>query len=112
MNARFEHAEELIEAAQNELNRPAEDVVPFMVCHNAREAIADYFKGYILRQDAQYNEDDSLEDLLHQCQAIDLRYEEFDLSPFNFKRDEAYSAEFGRMKCCIELAQEIGHMVN
>jgi len=31
MNARFEHAEELIEAAQNELNRPAEDVVPFMV---------------------------------------------------------------------------------
>jgi len=76
------------------------------------EAIADYFRGYLIRQDARFNEEDTLEDLLEQCQAIDLRYDDFDLSPFNFNRDEEYSAEYDRMKCCVDLAEEIGHMVN
>ena len=101
---KFEQADQFLEAAQSELNRPAEDVVPYMVCRSARKSISHYLKGFLLRHGNEFNEEDTVEILLNKCQNISNAFKNFDLSPLKFDRDDEFSAEFDEMKSCIDLA--------
>ena len=100
----FEQADQFLEAAQSELNRPAEDVVPYMVCRSARKSISHYLKGFLLKHGNEFDEEDTVEILLNKCQNINNAFSSFDLSPLKFDRDDEYSAEFDEMKSCIDLA--------
>jgi len=51
-------------------------------------------------------------ELLERCRAIDLLFDRFDLSPLEPKGGDRYSAEFDRMQACIELARDIGQLVD
>jgi hypothetical protein len=104
INTKFEQADQFLEAAQSELNRPAEDVVPYMVCRSARKSISHYLKGFLLKHGNNVNEEDSVETLLNKCQNISSTFLSFDLGPITFTRDDEYSAEYNRMKSCIDLA--------
>ncbi|MBO0340367.1 MAG: hypothetical protein VX798_04090 [Bacteroidota bacterium] len=104
IKTKFEQADQFLEAAQSELNRPAEDVVPYMVCRSARKSISHYLNGFLLKHGVESNEDDTVEILLNKCQTINNEFNSFDLSPITFTMDEEYSAEFDKMKSCIDLA--------
>ncbi|THD66608.1 hypothetical protein E7Z59_12515 [Robertkochia marina] len=104
IRSNFEQALQCLEAAKNELNRPAEDVVPFMVCRSARNSISHSLMGFLLKNDTVLNEGESLDVLLEKCRTLDKRFLEFDLSPLEFDKDEEYSAEPDKMESCIDLA--------
>ena len=104
IRSNFEQARQCLEAAKNELNRPAEDVVPFMVCRSARNSISHSLMGFLLRNDSNLNTEEPLEVLLEKCKTLDKRFRELDLSPLEFDRDEEYSAAFEQMENCIDLA--------
>lgn len=110
IKSRFEQADQYLEAAKEELNRPAEDVVPFMVCRSARNSIGSYFMGYLMKNGILYDSDASVEDLLEKCRAINSSFNTFDVGAITFSKDEEYSAEFDQMENCIRLvlqAQEL-----
>ena len=104
IKTKFEQADQFLEAAQSELNRPAEDVVPYMVCRSARKSISHYLKGFLLKHGNDFDEEDTVENLLDKCQTINTSFHSFDLGPITFSRDEEFSAEFDQMKSCIDLA--------
>ena len=104
IKSKFEQADQYLEAAKGELNRPAEDVVPYMVCRSARNSIAAYLKGFLLKQGEGFPEEVSAEQLLEKCRAINSNFNEIDLSAITFTKDEEYSAEFDKMESCIDLA--------
>ena len=104
IKTKFEQADQFLEAAQSELNRPAEDVVPYMVCRSTRKSISHYFKGFLLKHGIVFDEEDTVELLLKKCQTVNSEFNGFDLSPITFTMDDEYSAEFDQMKSCIDLA--------
>lgn len=104
IKSKFREAEQFLEAAKSELNRPAEDVVPYMVCRSARKSISYYLKGFLLRNGAAFSEEDTVDVLLEKCQDIDGKFDDYDLSPLIFERDDEFSAEFDEMMSCIDLA--------
>ena len=112
IKTKFEQADQFLEAAQSELNRPAEDVVPYMVCRSARKSISHYLKGFLLKHGIQFEEEDTVEILLKKCQTIHSKFNSFDLSPITFTMDDEYSAEFDEMKSCIDLATYTKQLVD
>ncbi|MFL1013102.1 hypothetical protein [Flavisericum labens] len=109
---KFEQAEQFLKSAQSELNRPAEDVVPYMVCRSVRNSISSYLMGFLLKNDVRFNEEDTAELLLKKCQAINDKFKDFDLSPITFTKDYEYSAEFDQMENCIDLAAYTKELVD
>lgn len=104
IKSKFEYADQCLEAAKNELNRPAEDVVPFMVCRSARHSISNYLMGYLLTNGIELDEEVPVETILEKCRALNSAFNDFDLSAINFASDDEYSADFGKMEKCIVLA--------
>lgn len=104
IKTKFEQADQFLEAAQSELNRPAEDVVPYMVCRSTRNSISHYLKGFLLKNRTEFDEEDTVEILLNKCQTINSEFNRFDLDAITFSSDDEYSAKFDEMKRCIDLA--------
>ena len=77
----LEQAERLFMAAQEELSRPEEDVVPYLVCHKAYESINKYLTGFLLNNGIDVHMAMTLENLLEQCQAIDSKFKSLKLDP-------------------------------
>lgn len=111
IKSNFEQADQHIKAAKSELNRPAEDVVPFMVCRSARYAITNYLKGFLLKNEIEFDEEASVETLREKCLAIDDKFKTFDLSAITFAKDDEYSAEFDEMENSIDLAEQAKQLV-
>lgn len=104
IKTKFEQADQFLESAQNELNRPAEDVVSYMVCRSVRKSISYYLMGFLLKNKTTFDEKDTVEVLLKKCQAINSKFNDLDLSPITFTEDYEYSAEFNQMENGIDLA--------
>ena len=108
----FDQAHQQLLAAQSELNRPAEDIVPYMVCRNARNAVSRYLQGFLLVNGIKQNADSSLETLLSRCRAINPKFHDYDISALKFKDDDEFSASFNEMESCIDLARKAKHLVS
>lgn len=109
---KFEQADQHLEAARSELNRPAEDVVPFMVCRNARYSVSSYLQGFLMIHGIESNEEVSTELLLEECRAIDAKFNKVDLSAIKFSKDDEYSAEIEELESCIDLAKYAKKLVS
>ncbi|TGV02139.1 hypothetical protein [Flavivirga rizhaonensis] len=109
---KFEQADQFLELAQEEMNRPAEDVVPYMVCRSVRKCISCYLMGFLLKNEVTFDEEETVEVLLKKCQAINSEFNNFDLSPITFTKDYEYSAEFYQMENCIDLANYTKELVS
>lgn len=105
IKAEFDQADQHLAAAKSELNRPAEDVVPFMVCRSARYSLSYYLKGFLLKHQINFEEEVSVETLLEKCRVINDKFNELDLSLITFAEDHEYSADFDEMEGCINLAE-------
>ncbi|MFY0712306.1 hypothetical protein J1D01_01400 [Seonamhaeicola sp. NFXS20] len=109
---KFEQAEQFLESAKKELNRPAEDVVPYMVCKSTHKSIAHFLMGFLLQNNVAFNEEDSVEVLLKKCQNISDKFNNLDLKPITFSKDYEYSTEFNQMQKCIDLANHTKELVH
>jgi HEPN domain-containing protein len=104
-------ANQHLATAKTELNRPAEDVVPFMVCRSSRYAISHYLQAFLLTHAVAFEAEDSAEELLKKCLTVDDSFKNLDLRAITFVRDEEYSALFDQMQNCILLAENTKELV-
>ncbi len=111
INSKFEQADQYLEAAKSELNRPAEDVVPFMVCRSVRHSISNYLQGFLLKHGIAFDEAATVETLLEKCRDLNSKFDGFDLSAITFAKDDEYSAAFDEMENCIDLAMHAKKLV-
>ncbi|MBL7472196.1 hypothetical protein [Robertkochia sediminum] len=111
INYRFKTADRSLREAKEELNRPAEDVVPFMVCRSVRHSISNNLMGFLMKHGIQVDENAPVKTLLENCSAIDKKFRGLELTPISFVMDEEYSATFDKMESCIDLATYVRQLV-
>jgi len=111
IKTKLEQGDQFLELAQEEMNRPAEDVVSYMVCRSIRKSISLYLKGFLLDNEVAFNEEETVEVLLKKCQAINSHFKDIDISPLTFTKDYEYTAEIDQMGKCIDLARETKELI-
>lgn len=111
IKAKLEQAHRFLDSAKIEMNRPAEDVVSYMVCRSVRNSVANYLMSYLLKKEVMFNDEESVEELLIKCKQINDDFNEIDLSAITFTKDYEYSAEIDQMDKCIDLAINTKNLV-
>ena len=81
VTVKFNEAEGLLDKAKEELCKPEEDVVPYVICKSAYQSVLDYLTSYLLYHNNPMPENTSIEDLLKNCRDMDGRFKELHLSP-------------------------------
>ncbi|MFC4870933.1 hypothetical protein [Negadavirga shengliensis] len=83
----LDEAEELFDLAKEELCRPEEDVVHYMVCSNSYKAISKYLAGFLMKNILKNQTSLSIEDLLRQCREVDPEFKKLDLAPLTHQKN-------------------------
>lgn len=81
INMAFEKGEGLLRTAQEELCRPQEDVVPYMVYQKAKLATSEFLTSFLLHYGVDALSADP-EVLLNQCREINNHFYELNITPF------------------------------
>ncbi len=79
--AALDQADELFSTAAEELYRPEEDVVPYMVCSTAYKSVGKYLTAFLLKNDIEIHNSMPMETLLKLCRDIDPRFGNLNLDP-------------------------------
>jgi len=79
---KLQEAEDHYDAAWEEMARPEEDVVVYMVCKHAYNSVQHSLFGLLHRHGISEYPINSLQALLNECQKVDERFHALDLSPF------------------------------
>lgn len=108
----LDQADELFMTAQEELSRPEEDVVPYMVCRNAFKSVNKYLTGFLLKHGMEIHASMSLEVLLDRCREIDPRFNGLNLDPlYSTNEQEDVWMDMDTVKEFIGLATLTREMV-
>jgi hypothetical protein len=65
--------------AENELNRPNEDVVTMSICLTARHSMKLLLRTFLLSKSIPHSKENSLTNLLNKCKIIDSQFESISL---------------------------------
>jgi hypothetical protein len=84
----IEQGEEHYHNAQEELFKPAEDVVHYMVCRSAYKASHKFLTGFLMQNGIQINSKLTLEELLKMCREINPAFKSLKLDPFFHATEE------------------------
>lgn len=96
--------------ANDELFRPKEDVVSFLVCKNAQHAIENYLRGYLYKHDVDASVYITIDNLYQQCKKINRRFNDIDLTDFNCKihdTDTRFCNEVSKVSRCFDIADSL-----
>lgn len=110
----IEYANELLLAAEHETERSEEDVVTHLICVNARQAIANYFAGFLVKRGITPTQPISIQGLLDQCKEIDALFDQIDLHPIHCRcksTDDDYCMAMDQVKQCLSIAQHARSIV-
>ncbi|MGB5364132.1 MAG: HEPN domain-containing protein [Aureibaculum sp.] len=109
-NKLFTDASKKLNEANEELFKPKEDLVTYMVCKNAQFAIENYLKGFLLQNGVNPAKYKTVESLHQQCIKLNNKFEEVDLSDFNCKShdlDSRYCNEVSKVSNCFDIADNL-----
>ena len=109
-NTLFDEAIKKLDQANQELYRPEEDVVAFLVCQNAHVAIENFLKGYLLLNNIDISNYDTIESLYEQCKTINKNFEDIDLSGFeckSYQADSRYCNSTTKVSRCFDVADSL-----
>ena len=110
----FSIAEEKLRAANEELNRPEEDVVAYLVCEHSRYAIENFLKGFLLKKGIDPSGYDSIESMYLECINHNKEFEKIDLNNFTcnyIDHDMAYCNDISKVSHCYDLANNLDTML-
>ena len=79
----YDEAVQMLKDAGDELYRPKEDVVSFLVCKNSQFAIQNFLRGYLLQHGFETTEEDTIDALFNKCKSINKNFEKVDLQGFD-----------------------------
>lgn len=106
----FDEAVKKLQEASEELCRPEEDVVSYMVCKNSQFAIDKYFRGFLLQNGIEPAEGDSINSLYRKCLNLEKKFKEIDLDDFTCKGympDSRSCSETVQVSKCFETAEKL-----
>lgn len=105
----YADADQLLSAAEQEMNRAEEDAVPQLIVHNSREAIENYLRGYLLQQSHPIAYASPVGELLQSCQAFDRRFRTIDLQAdcLSERAENNMPMEFQAAANCFHLAKQV-----
>ena len=109
-NELFEDAIKKLNEADQELCRPEEDVVSFLVCKNAQSAVENFLKGFLLQNGVDVSNYNSIDVLYDQCKAVNKNFEKIDLSNFSCKShesDSSYCNGLSNVSNCFDTANDL-----
>lgn len=109
-NKLFKAAKEKLSEANEELFRPKEDVVSYLVCKNSQYAIENYLRGYLYDNGIDSSKFKTIEDLYQQCKLINKKFENVDLSDFkckSYNADTRYCNEISKVSKCFDIADSL-----
>ena len=106
----FNEAIKMLQEANEELCRPEEDVVSFLVCKNSQNAIENYLKGYLLSKGIDAQGYENINSLYEQCVAINPKFKDMNLSGFtckSFAPDSRSCSGTEKVSKCYEIADNL-----
>lgn len=110
----YSEADQLLRAADMEINRAEEDAVTHLICHNSRQSIVNYLKGYLLLRGAEPIEPVTMAGLLKQCSKIDTRFKDLDFSQIQCRfesQDKDYCLDLETVGECFRIARKTEELV-
>jgi len=113
-NKFFDHAIEKLNEANQELYRPEEDMVSFLVCKNSQHAIENYLKGYLLQQGVEPGNYKTIDVLFEECKKFNKNFEKVDLSEFDCKsrsKDDISCNEISKVSNCFKIAESLDNFL-
>ncbi len=108
-------ATQLLETAEESLNRPAEDVAAYMVCHNSRQALMHTMSYFLLKNNIQPKEPATLSSLWNQCKSEDARFQELDITHIDCRHEEGeegYCLGTEKVSSCFKTARLVHGIVS
>ncbi|MGB5665790.1 MAG: hypothetical protein WBM53_02990 [Maribacter sp.] len=106
----FDEAVQKLKEANAELCRPEEDVVKFLVCNNAQNAISNYLKGFLIQNRKDFDQDETIGNLYEQCKSINKNFEEVHLSGFDcnaHKEESRFCNDTTKLSRCFDIADSL-----
>lgn len=109
-NKLYKTAIEKLNEANEELFRPEEDVVSYLVCKNSQFAIENYLRGYLYENGIDASVYPTIESLYQKCKHINKKFEKVDLSDIRCKiydTDTRYCNEHSKVSKCFDAADSL-----
>lgn len=106
----FKNAKEKLQIANEELFKPEEDVVTYLVCKNSQYAIEAYLKGYIKNCGFVTHDNEALDGLLNRCIALDGKFSKINLNVLDCKAtkiDSRYCSDVNKVSSCFDVADSL-----
>ena len=109
-NKLFDEAIEKLKEANEELCRPEEDIVSFVVCKNSKFAIENFLKGFLLQRNIEIDHYKTIDDLYAQCLKLNRKFEKINLSDFGCSSDQidaSYCDDVTKVSNCYNSAAKL-----
>ncbi|MEN8124456.1 MAG: HEPN domain-containing protein [Bacteroidota bacterium] len=106
----FDKAREQLKIANEELFKPEEDVVTYLVCKNSQYAIENYLKGYLTQRGFETHDNETLEGLMKRCITIDAKFKNIDFQAINCRAhiiDSTYCDDVDKVSSCFKTADNL-----
>ena len=110
-------ADAALDLASEEQMRPAEDVVPFSICHNSRVSIRIYLMTFLIKNGIQPDSNESMKELLSRCTKVEKRFSKLDISDMECQSSKAdhtdeYCLSVDKVSNCFNAANEVRKLIN
>ncbi len=106
----YKLAVEKLKEANEELCRPEEDVVAFMVCKNSQVAINNFLRGYLMENEVFPEPDQTIDSLYERCKGINPNFEKIDLHGFDcvaHDLESRYCSSTEKVSRCFDIADSL-----
>ena len=110
-------AETALDLALEEQMRPAEDIVPFSICHNSRISIRMYLLSYLIKHGIKTEANVSMKDLLSKCEEINSEFKNLDISEIECRgsrenHNNEYCLTVNEVTSCFDAANEVKKLIS
>ena len=106
-----QRAEEYFSCAQEELFKPEEDVVNYMVCKCAYRAAYNYLTVYLLNNKVEVHATESLENIVEECKKINPVFNELHLDLLYHPLDEDVWMDLETARKFMDLAEQTKELI-
>jgi len=110
----YANADELLLAAENELQHDQGAIATHLVCNNARLSITHYLIGFLLKHQIPIKSPASIASLQQQCQLLDPRFHTLDLDNISCRYDtpgQRFCLEVDKVSACFIAAHQLRSIV-
>jgi HEPN domain-containing protein len=102
-------AEKYLKIAQDEMFKAKEDVVPYMICKNARLSMSHFLKGFLIRKGESIEENTPITELIEKCKLYNNKFSVLEAREMACGKQagaEAYCTSMDKVGGCVEAAIE------